>query len=115
MSSLNWFWVSFGGLSDWIRFKGISDHFFCGTEDIGSTWTNSGQWLLIFSPADICNQVSIEGKALGDQMVPAIECFGDVKEYNGAGCFLLIVFEDLEKENYMLRALHSHSASAKGA
>lgn len=61
------------------------------------------------------NQVSVEGRVLGDQVVSAIECFGDIKNYNGAGWFLLIVCEDLEKENYMLRALHSHSTSAKGA
>lgn len=38
--------------------------------------TNSGQQLLTFSPVDIWN-VSVEGKALGDQVVTTVECSGD--------------------------------------
>lgn len=69
---------------------------------MGKEVINSGKQLVIFSPGDICNQVSVEGKALGDQVTAAKEHSGNSRECNGVGWFLLTVRKDLDTENDML-------------
>lgn len=58
--------------------------------------------------------MSVERKALGDQVVAAIESFSDSKKYNGVGWFFLTVPEHLEKEDNILRVLNFNSRCAMG-
>lgn len=44
--------------------------------------------------------MSVEGKALGNQVVAAIERFSDNKEYNGVGWFLLTTWGPGERKRY---------------
>lgn len=48
---------------------------------------NSGKQLLKFSPVDICYQVIVEGKTWGDQVIAAMECFGDNRNLIGLAGF----------------------------
>lgn len=77
-----------------------------GKGNTGSWWHAVVKQLLKLLPADICNNVPIEGKALGYKILSATEKVSENK-YNEVGWLLLSVLENLGKDNHENKALNS--------
>lgn len=72
----------------------------------GSWWHAVAKQLLKLLPGDVCNNVPIEGKALGYKIFSATEKVSENK-YNGVGWLLLSVLENSRKDNHESKALNS--------